>query len=291
MGNLNVIIDEYIQTKFNNTKIMMKIKCKNILENIHPHIVILDIGDMEFFYIYLFLFSNEDLKDVKSLNYVHKDFIAAKKILYKDSPLSIQIRKFQILQTSAFLYDFNHDGIDELLEISEGGSGIHFEILRITSNLRTKIFSCSQDFPTPTFTPIEFLVYKKRQGIKFFDGEQWSFYVYDRVQQKYVMDASTSSENIEKIHGSPDFFAEDGIDYLKLERPLLESDLEGFSKAALRIWRNAIYARHGRIFKSEDLQALFNEYAWYKQDVEYSDESLSEIDKVNIKLIKEFEKK
>ena len=50
-------------------------------------------------------------------------------------------------------------------------------------------------------------------------------------------------------------------------------------------------ARHGRTFKSEDLQALFNEYAWYKPDKEYSDAKLSETDKANIKLIQEFEKK
>ena len=52
-----------------------------------------------------------------------------------------------------------------------------------------------------------------------------------------------------------------------------------------------MYARHGRTFKSEYLQALFNEYAWYKPDKEYSDAKLSETDKANIKLIQEFEKK
>ena len=146
----------------------------------------------------------------------------------------------------------------------------------------------------------EFIIYKGKQGIKInvayceaFENtdREWAFFYYDHIQQKYIQDKTASSEELEKIHGSPDFFAEAEIDYTKLERPLLPADLEGFSKAALRIWRNAIYARHGRIFKSEDLQALFNEYVWYKQDVGYSDESLSEIDKANIKLIKEFEKK
>ena len=139
---------------------------------------------------------------------------------------------------------------------------------------------------------MEFINYNTRQGIKCLDDcNNWLFYYYDRIQKKYVQDESASSEELEQIHGSPDFFAEAGIDYAKLERPLLPADLEGFSKAALRIWRNAVYARHGRTFRSEDLQALFNEYAWYKPDNEYTDDKLTDIDKANIKLIQEIEKK
>ena len=147
------------------------------------------------------------------------------------------------------------------------------------------------------FPAIEFILFKGRQGIKVYefnyetDENQWCFYYYDRIQQKYVQDENATSEELEQIHGSPDFFAEAGIDYEKLERPLLPADLEGFSKAALRIWRNAIYARHGRIFKSEDLQALFNEYTWYTPDENYSDDKLTDTDLANIKLIQEFEEK
>ena len=117
------------------------------------------------------------------------------------------------------------------------------------------------------------------------------FFILNYIQKQYIQDETISSEELEKIHGSPDFFAEAGIDYTKLERPLLPADLEGFSKAALRIWRNAIYARHGRIFKSEDLQALFNEYIWYEPDENYSDDKLTDADLANIKLIQKFEEK
>ena len=109
------------------------------------------------------------------------------------------------------------------------------------------------------FPAFEFILFKGRQGIKVYEFN-------------YETD-------------------EAGIDYEKLERPLLPADLEGFSKAALRIWRNAIYARHGRIFKSEDLQALFNEYTWYTPDENYSDDKLTDTDLANIKLIQEFEEK
>ena len=179
----------------------------------------------------------------------------------------------------------NYERWEELLGFRTSGQDKSRYIFKIIDMLPYK------------FPVFEFILFKGRQGIKVYefnyetDENQWCFYYYDRIQQKYVQDENATSEELEQIHGSPDFFAEAGIDYAKLERPLLPADLEGFSKAALRIWRNAVYARHGRTFKSEDLQALFNEYAWYKPDNEYTDDKLTDIDRANIKLIQEFEKK
>ena len=179
----------------------------------------------------------------------------------------------------------NYERWEELLGFRTSGQDKSRYIFKIIDMLPYK------------FPAFEFILFKGRQGIKVYefnyetDENQWCFYYYDRIQQKYVQDENATSEELEQIHGSPDFFAEAGIDYEKLERPLLPADLEGFSKAALRIWRNAIYARHGRIFKSEDLQALFNEYAWYTPDENYSDDKLTDTDRANIKLIQEFEEK
>ena len=192
----------------------------------------------------------------------------------------------------------NYERWEELLGFRTSGQGNVFGIITFDyiNNKSRYIFKIIDMHPykIPAF---EFILFKGRQGIKVYefnyetDENQWCFYYYDRIQQKYVQDENASSEELEQIHGSPDFFAEAGIDYAKLERPLLPADLEGFSKAALRIWRNAVYARHGRTFRSEDLQALFNEYAWYKPDSEYTDDKLTDIDRANIKLIQEFEKK
>ena len=203
-----------------------------------------------------------------------------------------QISIFQLLNFYSFHYDFNHDGTDEILSfVQRNITGyIHCIIYLVDINLKgTRAFDICT-FPYFSIYP-EFINYNCRQGIKFYNKDEWQFYYYDRVQQKYVRDETASSEELEQIHGSPDFFAEAGIDYTKLERPLIPADLEGFSKPALRIWRNAVYARHGRIFKSEDLQALFNEYTWYKADKNYTDAKLTDTDKANIKLISEFEKK
>lgn len=206
--------------------------------------------------------------------------------------LIMQVLEFQVLDFIAFQYDFNHDGNNEILLFSQDyiTGYIHCIIYVVNNHLELKKALDISAFPDFSIYP-EFINYKCRQGIKFFDGEEYVFYYYDRLQQKYVQDENAASEELEQIHGSPDFFAEAGIDYTKLARPLVPADLEGFSKPALRIWRNAVYAMHGRKFASEDLQALFNEYVWYKPDEEYSDDKLTEIDRANIRLIKEFEKK
>lgn len=204
-----------------------------------------------------------------------------------------QVSSFRVPSVDMFQYDFNHDGVDEFLLISSDYivNYVSIDRPRLPEFEYGWILNFSYERFSEKKLGIEFINYKCRQGIKFFDGEEYAFYYYDRVQQKYVQDEEATSEELEQIHGSPDFFAEAGIDYTKLERPLVPSDLEGFSKAALRIWRNAVYARHGRRFASEDLQALFNEYAWYKVDEEYSDDKLTDTDRANIRLIQEHEER
>ena len=242
------------------------------------------------FDIVIVSFDNKSYVKYKDRGYVYINFLdnQHKTFLFSDTVLQKQISNFQLLGTSGFVYDFNHDGSDEVLIFEQGGQG---QIHRIYSYDKI-LFDFWRALPCSDKCVMEFINYNTRQGIKCLDDcNNWLFYYYDRIQQKYVQDENASSEELEQIHGSPDFFAEAGIDYTKLERPLLPADLEGFSKAALRIWRNAVYARHGRTFKSEDLQALFNEYAWYKPDNEYTDDKLTDIDRANIKLIQEFEKK
>ena len=242
------------------------------------------------FDIVIVSFDNKSYVKYKDRGYVYINFLdnQHKTFLFSDTVLQKQISNFQLLGTSGFVYDFNHDGSDEVLIFEQGGQG---QIHRIYSYDKI-LFDFWRALPCSDKCVMEFINYNTRQGIKCLDDcNNWLFYYYDRIQQKYVQDENASSEELEQIHGSPDFFAEAGIDYAKLESPLLPADLEGFSKAALRIWRNAVYARHGRTFKSEDLQALFNEYAWYKPDNEYTDDKLTDIDRANIKLIQEFEKK
>ncbi|MCR5355973.1 MAG: YARHG domain-containing protein [Lachnospiraceae bacterium] len=93
----------------------------------------------------------------------------------------------------------------------------------------------------------------------------------------------------EAEEGTGDYiFANSSIDALS------KSDLEGLSADECRYARNEIYARHGRMFDDEDLQAYFNSKDWYQGTVkpkDFNESVLSQVEKDNIKLITDYEKK
>ncbi len=75
--------------------------------------------------------------------------------------------------------------------------------------------------------------------------------------------------------------------------PLTSADLYGLSKDQLRLARNEIYARHGRMFNDQTLQAYFNSKSWYRGTIAPSafkdDAMLTKLERDNIKLIQSFE--
>jgi serine/threonine-protein kinase len=75
-----------------------------------------------------------------------------------------------------------------------------------------------------------------------------------------------------------------------LNNELLDrSDLAGIADADLRLLRNAVYARHGRIFEAPELQRYFSTRSWYRGRSNYSDADLTANDRANIALIKSAE--
>lgn len=85
----------------------------------------------------------------------------------------------------------------------------------------------------------------------------------------------------------PDYSSSYG--YAAGQRILSESELQVFSQEELRILRNEVYARHGHIFKSEDLTSYFSRFDWYHPDTNDAFDRLSEMEKNNILIIKEVE--
>lgn len=76
------------------------------------------------------------------------------------------------------------------------------------------------------------------------------------------------------------------------KRKLKKSDLKGLSKEELRIARNEIYARHGRMFDDKKLQKYFDSQSWYEGTVptsEFSEDVLSSVEKKNVAFIRQFE--
>jgi hypothetical protein len=73
----------------------------------------------------------------------------------------------------------------------------------------------------------------------------------------------------------------------KLSTDLMTDDALGDMFAEdLRVLRNEIYARHGRIFKDQALQKYFAAQAWYKPNPDFKDEMLNDVESQNLVKIK-----
>jgi len=72
---------------------------------------------------------------------------------------------------------------------------------------------------------------------------------------------------------------------------IAESMLHGLSLHELRLLRNEIYARHGRIFKTMWIQQYFGFQPWYDPKEDFKDEEISGSDKTNIETIVAYENK
>lgn len=77
-------------------------------------------------------------------------------------------------------------------------------------------------------------------------------------------------------------------------RYLTDTEVMALSDWEKKIARNEIYARHGRKFKSDELQMYFNSKSWYVPSIEptaFNDENmLNEVERYNTKLISKYEK-
>lgn len=69
-----------------------------------------------------------------------------------------------------------------------------------------------------------------------------------------------------------------------------KKDLKGLTKKELKLARNEIYARHGRIFTTDEIREYFEGKDWYEPKVdEVSDSELNKFEIANRDLIVEYE--
>jgi hypothetical protein len=85
------------------------------------------------------------------------------------------------------------------------------------------------------------------------------------------------------------FFAATPLSEEWYARPLTSADLEGRTADELRILRNEIYARHGYVFKSEELAVRFKKESWYRETPAFNPASLTGVEKANVALLKKTE--
>ena len=103
----------------------------------------------------------------------------------------------------------------------------------------------------------------------------------------YNKKANDSNSN--QKQGNFDEYDSNEVKNKASQQLLTEDDLVGLSKRELRLMRNEIFARHGYIFKSEDLQDYFKKKSWYIPQYDDVSDKLSSIEKQNIEFIKKHE--
>lgn len=132
----------------------------------------------------------------------------------------------------------------------------------------------------------------------------WSYYGYQTLDELFNnavavnMDAYNHEDYINEsdvpaIIAEEEVTSENGYIFANSDTELLtKSDLEGLTADECKIARNEIYARHGRKFKDEELQAYFDACEWYEGTIDpddFQESDLSDIEIANKDLIVSYE--
>ncbi|MBP5450874.1 MAG: YARHG domain-containing protein [Treponema sp.] len=208
--------------------------------------------------------------------------------------LSSQIEKYRLKPFYVYVIDLSFDEKYDILDYSLGGMCLDFEMYTDTED-RDYLFDYSRSLYTFEGIEIKFCIINGKRGFIFTEPQKYEnnksgFYYWSTSEQKYILDESATQEQIKKAIAPEDYFAYNGLKFSSLNKKLKKSDLENLDAAQLRLMRNAIYARHGRVFTSVDLQSLWECYTWYKPNPDYNDSMLTKTDKKNLKLIQDMEK-
>lgn len=104
----------------------------------------------------------------------------------------------------------------------------------------------------------------------------------ERKNLELLSGAQKKQRKVALLPGDMEFFE---------NKTISDQMLQGLSLHELRLLRNEVYARHGRMFRAEWLQQYFFFQPWYAPDDNFKDEQLSGNDKLNVETIVKFENK
>ena len=106
--------------------------------------------------------------------------------------------------------------------------------------------------------------------------------VIERKNLEILSGAQKRQRKVALLPGDMQFFE---------NKAITEQMLQGLSLHELRLLRNEVYARHGRMFRADWLQQYFFFQPWYTPDENFKDEELSGNDKLNVETIVKYENK
>ncbi len=109
------------------------------------------------------------------------------------------------------------------------------------------------------------------------------------IESTYTTD-DVEDQHIEADEFQPDQAAEEDFIWLSDSYINMNDIIDhGYSRSDARVLRNAIFARHGYRFKSQDLKDYFNQYSWYMPRFDDVTSHLSEVERENIQYLKSLE--
>lgn len=124
-------------------------------------------------------------------------------------------------------------------------------------------------------------------GLKVIDSDSADIPIgYYVFEEKHAYSWKDGSEN-SNLSSASEYIIEDSD-----SRLLTEDELYYYSADELRIARNEIYARHGRLFDDQELQNYFDSKSWYYGTIapaDFSESYLSDIERKNANLMREVE--
>ena len=103
------------------------------------------------------------------------------------------------------------------------------------------------------------------------------------VEEQKVSSNNSNPQNYVDPQNLPGKFPQASLQILN------HNDVNYLSARELKIMRNEIFARHGYIFKTDDMSTYFREQSWYVPRYNNVNNMLTSIEKENIKLIQNYE--
>ncbi len=151
-----------------------------------------------------------------------------------------------------------------LVVVSSVAGGIRIPSVRIKNNAQDTVVS-NQDTEEVV---ADMAAEQETESIAADDETELAAVEEEEMAQEEAADEESLAETEEEV------MAEETSDYILPTSDsayLSVSDLEGLTAEECRLARNEIYARHGRMFDDEELQAYFNQFDWYEGTIAPSD--------------------
>ena len=158
---------------------------------------------------------------------------------------------------------FEQDFVDRLDQIS--GSAVLYGASADYTGDRSELCTLFGDSPLEVSVP-------------------WMLDAYGYLDMSSYMNDTTGSAEIEDTSGNDYIFPSD-------RQYITESDMAGWDQNTALLARNEIYARHGYVFQTQEIQNYFAAKDWYTPNPLYDGSGLSDVEKANVDAILAFEQK